>query len=157
VGWLPCLAAVLPQKITIALYNKAFDVSERNGRLDAGRISGPPQLGLTSEFSQSFSFLCMALLDFSFIFLLCPAALKALFRLFLDTKAGREIDADRPRYPVCCRDSGWTQKEKTRLVLAILYLITKLGTHMHREWVCLFISCGFFLAMWFHGQLDICT
>jgi hypothetical protein len=52
VGWLPCLAAVLPPKITIALYNKAFDVSERNGRLDAGRISGPPQLGLTSEFSQ---------------------------------------------------------------------------------------------------------
>jgi hypothetical protein len=51
VGWLPCLAAVLPPKITIALYNKAFDVSERNGRLDAGRISGPPQLGLTSEFS----------------------------------------------------------------------------------------------------------
>jgi hypothetical protein len=99
----------------------------------------------------------MALLDFSFIFLLCPAALKALFRLFLDTKAGREIDADRPHYPVCCSDSGWTQKEKTRLVLAILYLITKLGTHMHREWVCLFISCGFFLAMWFHGQLDICT
>jgi hypothetical protein len=51
VGWLPCLAAVLPPKITIVLYNKAFDVSERNGRLDAGRISGPPQLGLTSEFS----------------------------------------------------------------------------------------------------------